>query len=278
MMNEVMDWTVIAAVNDETVLKTCLLNSPGIQSASNVLLQRGYASAAAAYNAGISDANTDLLVFAHQDMYFPEGWSERVLRAVRLISKDDPFWGVLGTWGVHHSAGGSGHVYCTAGRRMFGGPFEGGKEINALDEVVLILRKSSGLRFDEQLPGFHMYGTDICLEAARQGRKCYAVSAFCIHNSNAYKLLPFAFWRSYLYLRKKWKTQLPACTPCTVVTYWCWPMIRYNIVQSANVILRRHKVYHRFDNPAQLYEQMFSRRKGATSAESVTERSHSIHE
>lgn len=31
----------------------------------------------------------------------------------------------------------------------------------SFDEVVLILRKDSGIRFDEQLPGFHLYGTDI---------------------------------------------------------------------------------------------------------------------
>ena len=129
--------------------------------------------------------------------------------------------------------------------------------MESLDEVVLILRKSSGLRFDPHLAGFHMYGADICLEARRQGRKCYAIAAFCVHNTNQYGMLPFQFWRAYLAMRRKWKAELPIRTTCTEITRWCWPMIRWNVVRAINLATGRDKPpAKRVSDPAPLYREL----------------------
>ena len=51
----------------------------------------------------------------------------------------------------------AGHVYCGGIMKRLGAPFDGVEEVMSLDELILILRKSSGLRFDEQLVmRFHM--------------------------------------------------------------------------------------------------------------------------
>ena len=89
------------------VLKTSLLDSPGISSANEVILQRGYASAASAYNAAIRKASSDLLVFVHQDVYLPEGWIETVKKAMDVLSVQDSNWGVMGVWGAVDSSGAS---------------------------------------------------------------------------------------------------------------------------------------------------------------------------
>ena len=251
-----MNWSFVSAVNNEPVLNSCLLSSPDIGTVQEVILQRGYSSAALAYNAGIEKANTDLLVFAHQDMYFPEGWMASVQGAMEVLSREDPTWGVLGVWGVKRTGERAGHLYCAGLMRTLGESFEGGREVRSVDEVVLIVRKSSGLRFDERLPGFHMYGGDICLEAARRGMKCYAISAFCIHNTNGYNMLPLQFWRSYFFMRRKWRSELPVITSCTEITFWCWPMIWWNIDRAANLALRRHKAGTRIQDPRQMYRQM----------------------
>jgi Glycosyltransferase like family len=259
-----MNWTVIVAVDNETVLKNCLLSSPDIRSASEIIVQTGYSSAASAYNAGIKKAaKSDILVFVHQDVYLAEGWLARVERAVEAVSSKDPNWGVMGVWGIDHGGRGAGHLYCTAGGRELGEPFDGGKEIRSLDEVVLILRKSSGLYFDERLPGFHLYGTDICLEAAKHGMKSYAIAGFCIHNSDAYGMLPWQFWKCCLFLRRKWRSQLPIIASCAEITFWGWPMIRWNIVQAANIVLRRHKPGKHVPDPAQLYREMVRLRRSS---------------
>jgi len=125
-----------------------------------------------------------------------------------------------------------------------------------LDEVLLIIRKSSKLRFDEKIGGFHLYATDLCLEAESRGMKNYAISAFGIHNSNAYKLLPVGFWQCYLQLRKKWKKVLPVVTPCIRITFWCWPIIHYNITQSVNLLLKRLKSGSRVADPSAFYREL----------------------
>jgi glycosyltransferase involved in cell wall biosynthesis len=253
-----MDWTVISATNNEDLLKSCLLNSPDISEASEVILQRGYTSAAAAYNNAIDKARSDLLVFVHQDVYLPQGWLASLWRSLDLLSNVDPSWGVAGVYGVNESCdGGTGFLYCAETGRI-GKFFKGVREVKSLDEVLLIMRKSSNLRFDEQLPGFHMYGTDICLQARRRGMKSYVIPAFCIHNTGGYRMLPLQFWRCYLFMRKKWRSELPVATSCTEITFGCWPMIRYNITRVANIALGRYRATTRFADPSRFYLDLAS--------------------
>lgn len=254
-----MNWTLVSVTNNDEVLESCLLNSPDLTNASEVILQRGYSSAAAAYNDALLRAKTDLVIFAHQDVYFPRGWIESLREALDLLARRDPEWGMLGVWGDRYSGGPPGYLYWTGVDGTAGEPFQGVKEVRVLDEVVLITRKSSGLRFDEELAGFHMYGTDICLEARRRGKRCYVFSGFCVHNTNEYKMLPWEFWKSCLFVRTKWKTELPVHTPCIKITRRCWPMIRWNIVRAGNIMLGRHKPLRRVADPAGLYQELVNR-------------------
>lgn len=252
-----MNFTVISAVNNEEVLQSCLLSSPCLASASGVLLKRGYKSAALAYNAAIDEAKTDVLVFVHQDVFLPAGWDQRLDQALAQLTVQDPDWAVAGVWGVHESGSRSGHLFCVGLGQELGAVFAGGREVRTLDEVLLIVRQSSGVRFDSALPGYHFYGTDICLEAQRLKKKCYAISAFCLHNTNGYKMLPWQFWKSYLLMRRKWKAVLPVPSPCAKITWGCWPMIRWNLARVKNLVLNQHHPGKRVPQPAQLYRQIF---------------------
>ena len=253
-----MEWTIISAVNDDAVLKSCLLDSPGIKSASEVILQRGHSSAPMAYNEAIKKAKTDLLVFVHQDMYFPDGWIESVKRAIEMLETTDPNWGVLGVWGAVDSNRRVGYL-CWTGDLGWEKPFDGAKEVVSLDEVVLIFRKSSGLVFDERLPGWHLYGADICAEARLRGHKSYAISAFCIHNTNIGGLLPLQFWECYFFMRRKWRDRLPIDTPCTRISAWCWPIIRWHLVFARNFLAGRQQTLLRVANPAEIYHRLQAR-------------------
>jgi hypothetical protein len=261
-----MKWSLISAVNNDGVLKSCLLNSSESQSASETLLQTGFASAAAAYNDAIEKSTTDVLVFAHQDVYLPEGWASKLQDALETVSKQDPEWGVLGVWGLDATGQGVGDVFCTFAMRRLGGAFAGVMEVRTLDEVMLIVRKSSGLRFDEQMKGFHLYATDICLQARKRGMKCYAISAFCVHNTNGYLMLPLEFWKYCLFIRKKWKAELPIFAPCAKITFWCWPMIKWNIIRALNIMLKRLKPGKRLPDPARLYREELAPERAALPA------------
>ncbi len=253
-----LNWSLIAAVNNDAIWQSCVLRSPDIATARAVIAQRGFASAATAYNAGITAADSDLLVLAHQDVYFPAGWVAALRATVAWLDAHDPNWGVLGLWGITPSGAGAGFVYCGATRQILGGPFAGVAEVTTLDEVVLILRKSSGLRFDEQLDHFHMYGADICLQAQERGMKCYSIPALAVHNTNGYNLLPAEFWKAYGYMRRKWAAQLPVVTSCTTITKWGWPMLRWNLARMKNLILRRHHPGQRVSDPAILHQELLA--------------------
>lgn len=249
-----MRLTVISAVNNEQILKSCLLSSPDLRSCDvDVILQTGFEGAGTAYNQAMKNAKAEILAFVHQDMYLPRGWITDVQRAIVALSDHDPDWGPLGSWGVTKAGGHAGFLYWTGLDGAAGAQFHGGVEVETLDECVLIIRKSSGLSFDEDLQGFHMYGADICLEARRRGMKSYAISALSIHNTNEYKLLPWEFWKAYFYMRRKWKSQLPLRTTCTEITRYCWPMMRWNFVHTVNLALGRKRVRKRVPDPCLLY-------------------------
>ncbi len=91
--------TVISPVNNENISKRCLLASPDLRSGVDVILQSGFASAAAAYNSAMQQAKTDLLVFVHQDVYLPEGWVAALLKTIEALTEQEPNWcfGGLGT-------------------------------------------------------------------------------------------------------------------------------------------------------------------------------------
>jgi hypothetical protein len=256
-------FAVVVAVNNETVLKDSLLRSPDMPSVREVLVQRGCSSAGQAYNSGVKASTSDVIVFAHQDVYFPQGWFGSVARSITAISAKDPDWGVLGVFGISLSGAEVGHLYSTGLRRVLGCPFEGPLEVGCLDEVVLVVRRSSGLQFDEKLPGFHLYGADICLEARRKGLKCYAISAFCVHNSNGLDQLPQAYSRAYFYMRDKWRNQLPIRTPCMVITRWGLPLFRHNLESR---LARNRKSGARCADPATLHQQLLSENRIGTSA------------
>ena len=255
-MSLAIKWTLVSATNNETILKSCLLASPELEFNADIILKTGYKSAAAAYNSALEESTTDIVVFAHQDVYLPLGWCADFQNALLSLSESDPKWGVLGIWGVSRSRKYSGHLYCEASGAIFGNNSSDIQEVRTLDEVLLVVRKSSGLRFDKCLQGFHMYGTDICLEAHRRGLKCYTISSFCIHNANTYRFLPFDFWSAVFFIRKKWKSVLPVTTPCIDITLWCWPMIRWNIRRATECILRPPVMRRRVSDPRSLYRDL----------------------
>jgi glycosyltransferase involved in cell wall biosynthesis len=257
-----MECSIVAAVNDEAVLNNCLLRSPDVQAAADLIIERGHSSASAAYNAGIDKAKADLLIFVHQDVYFPPGWLGQLERALQQLDRQDRNWGVVGAWGPVRRDGRSGpnvgHIYWTGIGVPAGKHFDGGVEVETLDEVILILRKSSGLRFDPALPGFHMYGTDICLEAESRGRKNYVVSALCVHNTSLYAMLPKAFWKSYRFVRRKWRSRLPIKTPCVEITRWGWPAAYIKLTRARDMLIGRSQRRERAPDPIEVYKRLVS--------------------
>ena len=221
-----------------------------------MIVERGRPCAGAAYNQGLAKATGEIVVFVHQDVFLPAEWASAFSKTLTMLEDSDPNWGVLGIWGITPNGRGLGHVHSTGLQQTLGAPFEPPREVGSLDEVLLVLRRSSGLRFDEHLPGFHLYGTDICLQAKQRALKNYAISAFCIHNSNGIRWLPLAFWKSYFYSRRKWRDELPVSSPCIRITRSGWPVACYYFWKMKEVFLRTSRTGRRCERPDKLYEEI----------------------
>jgi hypothetical protein len=214
-----MSTTFVTATNNDEILRNNFLASPCLLGTNDheIIVQRGFSSAADAYNDAIARSRNDLIVFAHQDIIFPKSWLSDLDRALHFLKKSDPGWGVLGCYGETLNDNGYGYVY-SPGRGVLGKPLDSPALVQTLDEIVLIIRKSSGLKFDQELPHFHFYGADICMAAREKGMNSYAISALCIHNSQQNLVLPEEFFEGWKYIRQRWEKFLPIRTTCARVT------------------------------------------------------------
>jgi hypothetical protein len=235
--------TFVAAVNNREVFESNFLASPCLRTphSHQILVQEGFSSASRAYNDAIEKAQNDLIVFAHQDMIFPCQWISQLESALKQLEAEDPRWGVLGCYGETRDPLAHGFIY-SSGLGVMGRPFKKPEQVQTLDEIVLVIRKSSGLRFDDHLPHFHLYGADLCMTAHEIGRQNYAISAFCIHNTQQFLVLPPEYYDCYRYFKSKWKDYLPIQTTCMRVTRFDLYMHGKRIREAYLRFTRRKKI------------------------------------
>jgi glycosyltransferase involved in cell wall biosynthesis len=213
---------IIAAVNNEDILTKNLLRSPLLKNVgASLQLQKGYRSAAVAYNAGLKNCTNDYVVFVHQDVYIPLGWELKIARHIAYLDKVDPNWAVLGLFGAMKSGQHVGYVWSSGLNSKVGEHFDTPMPVDSVDELLIILKKSSGLSYDEGLPGFHLYGTDLVQSALEKGKSAYVVCAPVIHNSIPILYLKQDYFAAYEFIADKWKERLPIqnCV-CPIVESW----------------------------------------------------------
>lgn len=230
-------FVVPIAANGREILESNFLASPCLRSTHphEIIIQENFSSAARAYNDALGKSTNDLVVFCHSDIFLPEPWISQLQQALDCLEVQDPRWGVLGCGGINPDGSGGGHIY-SSGLGITGEPFEQPRAVQTLDEIVLVLRKSSGLRFDESLPHFHMYGADICLRAATMGMRSYVIDVFCIHNTHQYLIMPKEFYECLSHIKRVWKESLPIQTTCIRITRLNIPLYKRKL----------HDVYLRY--------------------------------
>ncbi len=243
--------TFVVPVSDNGIYEENFLASPLFSEIHQhqILAIQNAPSATKLYNWAIDKSTNDIIIFVHQDMLFPKSWLRNLRNALEYLKETDPQWGVLGCWGLTEDEMPHGYLYCSGNGIVLGQQFDHPTVIRTLDEIVLIIRKSSGLYFDDTLPYFHFYGTDICMAAADRGMKCYAISNFCFHNSNQTVLYPKEFLKGYFHIKAHWRKYLPIRTSCTKIDRFNYrlyksyiiQLLKYPFLKKAGKIRRRVK-------------------------------------
>lgn len=135
-------------------------------------------SAAQALNLGLEKSRAPLLVFCHQDVVFPLEWLSLLLDRIKEVQARFGAFGVLGPAGRCSDGSYAGHVF-HPDAPWHHPPLP--REVQTVDELCLVIQRESGLRFDEYLDDFHLYGADLCLQAAMKGLPCFAVDCPLTH-------------------------------------------------------------------------------------------------
>jgi len=217
----------VVCVSDESILKANLLASPdltGPGSPHDVFTINGAPAAAAGFVMGRLEAKHERVVFVHQDVLLPAGWDRCAAQQLQEAERRFGQIGVAGVYGVGEvitpfdfteplAAERIGWVI-DRGRVLRDGP-ELPAQVATLDELVLVVRRDSGLRFDPAL-GFHLYGADIWLQAREQGLAVVTLGALCYHNSASIGL-PEAFYDSAAVFARKRSRRLRVATPCVII-------------------------------------------------------------
>jgi hypothetical protein len=236
--------------NSQSTLERDLLRSPDIVAGSvSVTVIRGARAAAPAYHDAIGAAESDILVFAHQDIYFPKGWFERLHSGCEMLTSIDPNWAVAGVFGVSADGQLVGHLWDSALGRICGSPFDAPRIAKSLDEVVLIVRRASGVSFDPALPSFHLYGTDIVLCAQAAGMRSYIIDLPVIHNAKPVVRLDRHYVSAYRLMVRKWRKLLPWPTVIVPLTRNPLQLLSRALRIRYKGVFRRSTLHPQLDHP-----------------------------
>jgi hypothetical protein len=204
----------IVASNNRQSLRDNLLQS-GIfkDNLYPLIIQEGFINISKAYNQAMLKTEADILIFLHQDVFLPDKWVPDLLRHLDMLESEN--WGVIGVAG----AGLRNNQHLFLGHLLDRGNDLGSSDnlparVDTLDELLLVIKNNKLLFFDEKIPGPHFYGADICLQANNRRMTCWAIDAFCHHNSIHGQDLPPDFYISLEYMRLKWRNCLPFVTTC----------------------------------------------------------------
>ena len=207
------------------VLGARLLASPCLRQGGHALAAHFNAtSAAQGFNTTLAatDASNPAswLVWAHQDVFLPEGWDRCFQLALEAALLQFPKLAVAGVYGI----AGTGTETRRAGHVLDRGTLLQEAtalpcQVDSLDELLFAVRLDSGLQLDPAL-GFDFYATDLVLQAQARGWQCAVLDAYCEHwadtpaNGAISLSLAQRIQRSAAVFERKWAGRLPLSTPC----------------------------------------------------------------
>ena len=217
----------VVCVSDDVILKANLLASPGLVGPSSpheVILIHKAPSAGAGLNLGLERAQHEWVVCVHQDVLLPEGWDRCLTEQLREAEQRFGPIGVAGVYGVGAAVRTPSKGF-TLGAQRVGWVVDRGRTLHerpelparvaTLDELLLVVRRDTPLRFDPAL-GFHMYGADICLQAAERGLAVVALGASATTTRGASDC-PRRFSPAPRSFARKWAHRLPVATSCVII-------------------------------------------------------------
>jgi hypothetical protein len=155
-------------------------------------------------NAMLNKARGDLVILAHQDVRLLSDDRQTLDQRLADLDARDPAWALAGNAGgmqpgqlairITDPHGADQHSATLPARVM------------SLDENFIVVRRTARFGFSRDLQGFHLYGADLCLNAAMAGYTAFVIDFHLAHLS-AGTLSP-SFHAALDAFRTKWSHAL----------------------------------------------------------------------
>ncbi len=126
----------------------------------------------------IAAARGRYIVLCHQDLLAIDPRA-RLDECLTQLGTHAPDWAVVGNSGHDDRGRKRQRLTDRYGYDMTAGPLPA--RVDSLDENFLLLRRDAALGFSHDLSGFHLYGTDLCLQADLRGRSAWVVDFHMEH-------------------------------------------------------------------------------------------------
>ncbi len=163
----------ITCTNNDSILKNCLGRSLKLDNDDELIIVDNPKSIAEGYNYGIEYAKHRILCFLHHDLIV----TNPILLRMNLMAYCTEDIGMVGVIGSITDAApwwegkGVGSAVDTRKGIIY---FDEGKQFcEHLDGILLATFQD--VRFDESIPGFHLYDQDICKQMTQQGKRNFCI-------------------------------------------------------------------------------------------------------
>lgn len=163
-------------------------------------------------------ATEPYVIFCHQDVLANKGDGfDKLLAGLEDLTQKDAKWAIAGNAGALENLTTIFNIddpYGVANHDNFP------ERVYTLDENFLVLRTGTGLRTSKGLSGFHLYATDLCLQATRCGFSCYVINFHLTHLSGG---SPESddFQKALSKFIQHWNSYFTLClihTPCVFIS------------------------------------------------------------
>jgi hypothetical protein len=148
----------------------------------------------------LSHAKGEYIIICHQDILLNKDNRDALHIHLRTLDQIDPNWAICGNAGA---AGPNYIVYhISYPNDVFKSKGSFPLKVSALDENFLLLKGSAMLSTSRDLKGFHLYATDLCLNAEMKGYTAYAIAFNLTHKS--YGNVDISFHQARLLMIRKY--------------------------------------------------------------------------
>jgi GT2 family glycosyltransferase len=146
-----------------------------------------YKSCAEALNIGIDLSESEYVMMCHQDIRFDKNWFSNIICSIKDLVLNNIKFGVLGMAGSWYHNNNEGGVIFLNNNTESKNDTRKYVDVQCLDELCLIIKNDSYIRFDETLFNhYHFYGADLCLNYISNGYRNLAINVPCTHLSDGF--------------------------------------------------------------------------------------------